>query len=64
MTFILPILFTAILFFDFRGRCDGERVLYVLLSVIAIILAIFAGIMASSDHVGASLSGMISVFMR
>ena len=64
MVFILPALFAVLLFFDFGEREGRERFLYLALSVAAIILGVFAGVAASSDHVGASLSGMISIFMR
>ena len=64
MAVLLPALFAALLFFDIGERDGRERVLYLALSAVAVILSVFAGIAASSDHVGASLSGMISIFMR
>lgn len=64
MSIILPLLFAGLLVFDFRGREARERNLYIALSAAAVLLAVFAARAAQSDHVGASLSGMISVFMR
>jgi len=45
-------------------REGRERVMYVALSVAAVIFSFFAGSIVRSDHVGASLSGMVSIFMR
>lgn len=64
MIFILPLLFSAMLLFDFRGRVGCEKKLWLALSLLALILSIFASRAADGDHIGASLSGMISVFMR
>ncbi|MBQ2841385.1 MAG: hypothetical protein II996_02770 [Oscillospiraceae bacterium] len=64
MAFILPVVFTALLFWDFRASAGKEKVIYIVLSVSAVILALFAAMEARDDHIGASLAGMISIFMR
>ncbi|MBE6964811.1 MAG: hypothetical protein IJB42_04360 [Oscillospiraceae bacterium] len=64
MSYVLPAVFLAALFFDFRAREGKEKRAYIVLGVISLLLAVFSGIAAESDHVGASLSGMISIFMR
>lgn len=64
MIFILPLVFSAILLFDFRGRCGREKKLWLALSLLALALSFFASRAADGDHIGASFSGMISVFMR
>ncbi len=64
MSYVLPVVFIAALFFDFRMRESKEKVMYIVLGVMSLLLAVFSGIAAESDHVGASLSGMISIFMR
>mgnify|MGYP002512690699 CR=1 FL=1 len=46
-------------------RREGkERVLYTVLFAISLITALVAGGMERHDHIGASLSGMVSIFMR
>ncbi len=64
MSYVLPAVFLAALFFDFRARESKEKNAYIILGAISLLLAVFSGIAAESDHVGASLSGMISIFMR
>lgn len=64
MSFVIPVIFLAVLTFDFRNRQGREKVLYIALAVTAVLFGLFAGLAAKSDHVGASLSGMISIFMR
>ncbi len=64
MIFILPAIFAAVVFLDFRSRQGREKTLYIALSVLAVTASVFAGYAAKNDHVGASLSGMISIFMR
>ena len=64
MSYVLPAAFLAALFFDFRTRDGKEKIIYIVLGIISLLLAVFSGIAAESDHVGASLSGMISIFMR
>ncbi len=64
MSYVLPTVFLAVLFLDFRTREGRERKAYIVLGAVALLLAVFSGIAAESDHVGASLSGMISIFMR
>ena len=64
MAFILPVIFTALLFRDLRGREGKEKAVYIVLAVAAVILSVFAASAARDDHIGASLAGMISIFMR
>lgn len=64
MGFVLPVIFAAVLFLDFRDRRGREKILYIVLALLAAAASVFAGYAAKSDHVGASLSGMISIFMR
>ena len=64
MGFVLSAVFAAIMYFDFHGREGREQSLYLVLSALAIILSFIAGTLAARDHVGATLSGMISIFMR
>ncbi len=63
--FILPAIYGALLFFertDFTGK--RERYLYRVLVIIALVLSLPASYALSLDHVGASLSGLVSVFSR
>lgn len=64
MIFILPVVFLLILFLDHRGREGYEKKIYFALAALALVLSLFASSAADGDHIGASLSGMISVFMR
>lgn len=64
MIFILSLIFSAVILFDSQGRSGRERKLWIALSCLALILSFFASRAADGDHIGASLSGMISVFMR
>ncbi len=64
MAFILPVIYISVLLLDRRERCGREKIMYAILAAIAVALGIPAGIGAGLDHVGASLSGMISLFMR
>lgn len=64
MIFVLPLLFSALLLFGLRDRIGRERKLYIALGILALALSFFASRAADGDHIGASLSGMISVFMR
>lgn len=62
---ILLVLFTAsIAFWEARSRSGREKKLYIVLSVLAAAAGYAAGVFAEADHVGASLSGMVSIFMR
>ena len=46
-------------------RREGrEKILYVVLFAISLVASFAAGILARQDHIGASLSGMVSIFMR
>ena len=64
MAFLLPVIYIAVLFLDRRERSGREKIIYIILASVAVALGIPAGIGARLDHVGASLSGMISLFMR
>ena len=64
MEFVLPVVFTGVLFPGFRERSGKEKVIYITLSAVAVILSVFAARAARDDHIGASLAGMISIFMR
>ncbi|MBQ8004106.1 MAG: hypothetical protein IJ299_03350 [Oscillospiraceae bacterium] len=64
MSYILPAVFALVLFLDFRGHEGKEKRVYIVLGALSLVLAVFSGIAAESDHMGASLSGMISIFMR
>ena len=50
--------------FSDEKRFKLWRKLWIALSCLALILSFFASRAADGDHIGASLSGMISVFMR
>ncbi len=64
MTVLLPLIYGAILFFG-KGKREGlERWIYISLSCGAIFLAVISALNISPAPVGASLSGMISIFMR
>ena len=64
MRVFILIIYIATLFLGFQSREGGERTLYLALSLIALVSAVLAGSFLGSDHIGASLSGMISIFMR
>ncbi len=64
MVIILPAIYIAVILLDRRGRDGREKMLYAILAVLAVVLGIPAGKGAGLDHVGASLSGMVSLFMR
>ena len=64
MGVFLLLITLVLLFFGVRARCGKEKRLYVALFALAAALAFAAGVFAESDHVGASLSGMLSIFMR
>lgn len=62
---ILLVLVTAVIaFFGAQSRRGREKKIYIAISVIAAAAGYAAGIFAEADHVGASLSGMVSIFMR
>lgn len=54
MSYVLPAVFLAALFFDFRMRKGKEKIAYIVLGSVSLLLAVFSGIAAESDHVGAS----------
>ncbi len=64
MRILLPAAFLLILCVGGKGLEGREKRLYLSLSVVSFLLAVAAGVAAESDHVGASLSGVISIFMR
>lgn len=65
MSRFIPVIFCALLLFDIRGREKGKgRNMYIFLSVLTVIASFVAAYLAAEDHIGASLSGMISIFMR
>ena len=65
MSILIPIVYLILLLFDIRTFSEGrEKRVYILISVIAVTAACFAAVFAKRDHIGASLSGMISIFMR
>ena len=65
MSFLIPVVFSSLLFLDVRGHESGkEKKICIILAFIAGILSVFAAFLSNRDHIGASLSGMISIFMR
>ncbi len=65
MSFLIPAVFFSLLFFDIKGREKGKaRNICISLSAIAALASVCAAFLANRDHIGASLSGMISIFMR
>ncbi|MBQ6846222.1 MAG: hypothetical protein IJO61_03740 [Oscillospiraceae bacterium] len=65
MSLLIPVVFCTILFFDGKGHDRGNgRKMYIFLSVLAACASLAAAFLAGKDHIGASLSGMISIFMR
>ena len=60
----LVLIYAALLIPGTFRREGRERVVYIVLSSLALISAIVAGSILRTDHVGASLSGMVSIFMR
>lgn len=68
MRYVLVFLvYATVLFFDFRavrGIVDRtERILYLTLGILALLSAIPAAHWMHLDHAGASLSGMLSLFI-
>lgn len=64
MAIALTFLYAVLLLPGIFSREGKERTVYIALSAIALIFAAIAGSILRSDHVGASLSGMVSIFMR
>lgn len=64
MGVLLSVIYALILTPPIFKKEGKEKKLYIVLSLFAIISAYFAGCFMLTDHVGASLSGMISIFMR
>lgn len=67
---IVPILYAAIMLLDYwlitptHSSTRGERILYRVLIVLAMIASVPTSIALQLDHVGASLSGLVSLFSR
>ncbi len=66
---IVPVLYGLILFADARLTAPhdfkkSEQILYRTLIVLAVLMSIPTAFALSLDHVGASLSGLISLFAR
>lgn len=65
--FIIPLCYLLLLTFDWTSSrkhiSKKERVLYLFLATLALLSSFFAAYRAQSDHVGASLSGMLSLFI-
>lgn len=64
MGIVLPLIYILVIMTDRRMRTGRERYIFLALAAVSVLLAVPAGIMANYDHVGASLSGIISIFMR
>ena len=60
----LVLIYSALLIPGVFRREGRERTAYIVASVLAVLFAIAAGSILRTDHVGASLSGMVSIFMR
>ncbi len=60
----LVLVYSALLIPGVFRREGRERVVYIVLSTLAALFAVVAGSILRTDHVGASLSGMVSIFMR
>lgn len=65
--FIIPLCYLLFLTFDWHASrkhiSKKERILYLILALLAILSSLFAAYRAQSEHVGASLSGMLSLFI-
>lgn len=64
MGILLSIIYALIILPGLLKKEGREKTLYIALSLLAVISAYFAGRFMLTDHVGASLSGMLSIFMR
>lgn len=68
MTFILiPLIYCALLALDGIKKHEAshrERIVYRTLAIIAIALSFPTALASRLDHVGASLSGFVSMFSR
>lgn len=64
MGILLALIYAFFLLPGFFRREGRERVLYTVLFAVSLVAAFVAGAMARQDHIGASLSGMVSIFMR
>ncbi len=60
----LVLIYSALLIPGCLRREGRERTVYIVLSTLAALFAVAAGSILRTDHVGASLSGMVSIFMR
>ena len=65
---LVPVIYLALLIGDAKLRrrkfTRRERVIYVILGAIAVASAVPASVGLDFDQVGASLSGMVSLFMH
>ena len=64
MGFLLAFIYVLVLSPGVFCREEREKMLYSALFAIAIVAAFVAGNAAREDHIGATLSGMVSIFMR
>lgn len=64
MGLLLVLIYILFLVRGFLKREGRERVLFGVLSLLSLALAYVAGEFVKGDHIGASLSGMVSIFMR
>lgn len=60
----LVLIYAALLIPGVFRREGRERAVYIVLTLLAAVFAVIAGSILRTDHVGASLSGMVSIFMR
>ncbi len=64
MGVVFSLICVAMFIFGGRAREGEEKKTYKLLCLIGAVLWVIAFFKEQGDHVGASLSGMISIFMR
>ncbi len=64
MGILLALIYALFIIPGFFRREGREKVLYTVLFAISLVAAFVAGVAARQDHIGASLSGMVSIFMR
>ncbi len=64
MTYVLLLISLVFMLPGIKRREGREKKLYIALLCVVAATGLIAGGFAASDHIGASLSGMISIFMR
>lgn len=64
MGIVFSLICIVLFFFGRRAREGKEKRVYEVLCFLGAMLWVFAFFKEQGDHVGASLSGMISIFMR